>query len=144
MRIERLDGDTVRDIFPQTGFTREARDAHIKRIGYLASRLEKHGVSVVASFVSPYEESRQFVRKLCRNFVEVYVSTPVEACERRDVKGLYAKARRGEIQNFTGVNDPYEAPSNPDLVVDTDGISVEEAGRQVLDMLERRFGRSWS
>jgi adenylylsulfate kinase len=144
LRIERLDGDTIRDIFPQTGFTREARDAHIKRVGYLASRLERHGVSVIASFVSPYEESRNFVRGLCRNFVEVYVSTPVEACERRDVKGLYAKARRGEIQNFTGVNDPYEPPTRADLVIDTEGKSIEEAGQQVLTLLERRFGKTWS
>jgi adenylylsulfate kinase len=144
LRIERLDGDTIRHIFPETGFTREARDAHIKRVGHLASRLEQHGVSVIASFVSPYEESRNFVRGLCRHFVEVYVSTSAEACERRDVKGLYARARRGEIQNFTGVNDPYEPPSRADLVVDTEGRTIEEAGRQVLDLLERRFGRTWS
>jgi adenylylsulfate kinase len=141
-RIEQLDGDSIRDIFPKTGFTREERDGHIKRVGYLASKLEKNGVSVVASFVSPYEESRQFVRGLCRNFIEVYVATPLEVCETRDVKGLYAKARRGEIRNFTGIDDPYEPPSKPDIVLNTDGLTVEQAGRQVLDALRARNGRA--
>ena len=132
LNVERLDGDSVRNIFPNTGFTRPERDAHIRRVGFLASKLEEHGVFVVASFVSPYEESRQFVRGLCTSFVEVYVSTPIEECERRDVKGLYAKARRGEIENFTGVSDPFEVPQHPDVVLDTTNVSVEQAGREVL------------
>ena len=98
-----------------------------------------HGVFVVASFVSPYEESRKFVRGLCRSFTEVYVATPIEECERRDVKGLYAKARRGEIPNFTGVSDPYEVPTKPDVVLDTSRLSVEDAGRAVLRHLQRRI-----
>lgn len=142
-RVEQLDGDTVRNIFPNTGFTRDARDAHIRRVGYLASRLEQNGVSVVASFVSPYEESREFVRGLCRNFLEVHVATPLDICEARDVKGLYARARRGEIKNFTGLDDPYEPPARPDLVLDTSSLTIEEAGRRVLDALRRRFGRAW-
>ena len=96
-------------VFPTTG-SRAERDAHVRRVGFLASRLEHHGVYVVASLVSPYRESRDFVRRLCRNFIEVHVATPLEECERRDVKGLYAKARRGEIANFTGIDDPYEPP----------------------------------
>ncbi|MGH7582553.1 MAG: adenylyl-sulfate kinase [Gemmatimonadales bacterium] len=130
--VERLDGDTVRNIFPNTGFTRPERDAHIRRVGFLAGKLEQHGVFVVASFVSPYEESRQFVRSLCNSFVEIYVSTPIEECERRDVKGLYARARRGEITSFTGVSDPFEVPQRPELVLDTTDMSVESAGREVL------------
>ncbi|MGH7702826.1 MAG: adenylyl-sulfate kinase [Gemmatimonadales bacterium] len=141
LKVEHLDGDSVRDIFPNTGFTRPERDAHIKRVGYLASRLEQNGVFVVASFVSPYEDSRQFVRGLCRNFVEVYVATPIEECERRDVKGLYAKARRGEISNFTGVDDPYEVPSRPELTLDSTQFSVEAAGARVLERLEPHFAR---
>jgi len=90
---------------------------------------------VVASFISPYEESRAFVRGLCRNFVEVYVSTPLEECERRDVKGLYARARRGEIRNFTGIDDPYEAPANADLVIDTRDVTVEDSGAKVLNRI---------
>jgi adenylylsulfate kinase len=144
LRVEQLDGDSIRHIFPNTGFTREARDSHIRRVGYLASKLEQNGVCVVASFVSPYEDSRRFVRGLCRNFFEIHVATPLEVCEARDVKGLYARARRGEISNFTGVDDPYEPPARPELVVDTDGRTVEQAGREVLDVLHQRFGRSWS
>lgn len=138
LKVERLDGDTVRDIFPNTGFTRPERDAHLRRVGFLAGKLEQHGVFVVASFVSPYEESREFVRGLCRNFVLVHVATPLEECERRDVKGLYARARRGEIQHFTGINDPYEVPARPDLVLDTREGTVETAGTAILALLTRR------
>lgn len=136
--LEYLDGDVIRDIFPSTGFTRPERDAHIKRVGFLASRLEAHGVIVVASLVSPYESSRQFVRGLCRNYTEVYVATPFEECERRDVKGLYAKARRGEIKNFTGLDDPYEPPSNPELKIDTRHTSLEDAVRMVMELLKKK------
>ena len=133
--VERLDGDAVRRIFPETGFTRPERDAHLRRIGFLASKLEEHGVFVVASFVSSYADSRQFVREQCASFVEVYVNTPLEECERRDPKGLYARARRGEIANFTGVSDPYEPPPAPEVTLDTSRLSVEAAGRQVLRAL---------
>lgn len=133
--VEYLDGDVIRDIFPGTGFTREERDAHIRRVGYLASRLERHGVAVVASLVSPYEASRQFVRSLCRRFIEVHVATPFAECERRDVKGLYARARRGEIRQFTGLDDPYEPPSAPEVTIDTTGLSVEESAALVLAAL---------
>jgi adenylylsulfate kinase len=140
-RVECLDGDAVRAIFPQTGFTRVEREEHLRRVGYLASKLEQNGVFVVASFVSPYEASRQFVRGLCRNFVEVHVSTPLAECERRDVKGLYARARRGEVQHFTGIDDPFETPKNPELTVDTSALSVAEAGGRILDYLEHRYLR---
>jgi bifunctional enzyme CysN/CysC len=132
-RVEHLDGDTIRDLFPDVGFDRVSRDAHIRRIGHLASRLEHHGVVVVASFISPYASSRHFVRGLCANFVEVHVATSLAECERRDRKGLYAKARRGDISDFTGVSAPYEAPPNPELRIDTIDTSVEEAGRAVVE-----------
>ncbi len=138
LAVDRLDGDAVRQIFPETGFTRPERDAHLRRIGYLASKLEAHGVFVVASFVSPYADSRGFVRGLCRSFLEVHVNTPLEVCEQRDTKGLYARARRGEIDHFTGISDAYEAPESPDVVIDTTGLSCEAAGRQVLAALARR------
>ena len=137
--VEMLDGDAIRDVFP-TGFSKAERDAHVKRVGYLASRLEFHGVTVVASLVSPYREPREFVRGLCRTFIEIYVSTPLEECERRDTKGLYARARRGEIRNFTGIDDPYEPPEAPDLVIDTSRVSLEAAGQQVLDVVRARLG----
>jgi 3'(2'), 5'-bisphosphate nucleotidase len=133
--VEYLDGDNIRDIFPATGFTRPERDAHIRRVGFLASRLEAHGTTVVTSLVSPYRDSRDFVRGLSRNFREVYVSTPYEECERRDIKGLYARARRGEIKNFTGLDDPYEEPVRPELTIDTRHTSVEESVARVLTLL---------
>ena len=133
---EYIDGDALREVFPGTGFTREEREEHLRRTGYMASRLAAHGVTVVASFVSPYRASREFIRKLCPGFAEIYVSTPLEECERRDVKGLYARARRGEIRNFTGIDDPYEVPEHPELTLDTRVMTVEQSVATVLD----RFG----
>ena len=134
--VEYLDGDAIRDIFPATGFTRPERDAHIRRVGWVASRLERHGVTVIASLVSPYEESRQFVRGLCRHYHEVYVSTSFDECARRDVKGLYAKALKGEIKHFTGLDDPYEPPAKPELVIDTTNLPVDAAVQRVLAYLD--------
>ena len=136
-KVERLDGDTVRSIFPQTGFTREERNSHVKRIGYLASMLEKNGVIVIASFISPYKESREFVRGLCKDFIEVYVDTSIEECERRDVKGLYKKARAGEIKNFTGINDPYEIPENPEMIINTEGRTTKEALSKIEEFIKQ-------
>jgi adenylylsulfate kinase len=137
IRVEHLDGDIVREIFPQTGFNKEERDRHIRRVGYLAAMLEKHDVTVVASFISPYREAREFVRSLCRNFIEIYVSTPLEVCEQRDPKGLYAKARRGEIKEFTGIDDPYEEPSEPELRIDTTNQTVNESVQIVVDFISQ-------
>ncbi len=136
MEVEYIDGDALRSVFPNTGFTRKEREEHLRRTGYMASRLEAHGVTVVASLVSPYRDSRDFARKLCRDFIEIYVATPLEECERRDVKGLYARARRGEIQNFTGIDDPYEPPENPELTLDTQALSLDQCVVKVL----ARFG----
>ena len=135
VKCELLDGDTVRNIFPQTGFTKKDRDEHVKRMGFLASMLERNGVTVLASFISPYRESRDFVRKMCRNFVEVYVSTSLEVCEKRDVKGLYKKARCGEIKSFTGIDDPYEAPLNPEITINTAEETVEESLEKLVEHL---------
>jgi adenylylsulfate kinase len=137
IRVEHLDGDVVRKMFPQTGFSKEERDKHIRRIGYLAAMLEKHDVSVVASFISPYREAREFVRSLCRNFIEIHVSTPLEVCEQRDPKGLYAKARRGEIKEFTGIDDPYEEPLKPELRIDTTHQTIEESVKIVVDYISQ-------
>lgn len=136
--VEHLDGDAIRDIFPKTGFSKADRNNHIKRVGYLASRLQAHGVFVIGSFVSPYREARDFVRELCEDFVEIYISTPLEVCEQRDVKGLYARARKGEVKQFTGIDDPYEAPENPELEIDTTDINLEEAVERVISFLESR------
>lgn len=133
--VEYLDGDTIRDIFPNTGFSRAERDAHVRRVGFLASRLEHHGIFVVCALISPYRESRASVRRLCRRFVEIHVSTPLHECERRDVKGLYGRARRGEITNFTGLDDPYEPPVDPELQIDTSVVSLSEAADLVMGVL---------
>jgi len=135
VKVEYLDGDSIRTAFPQTGYSRPERDAHVRRVGFLASRLEHHGVFVVCALISPYAESREDVRKLCRRFVEVHLSTPLDECERRDVKGLYQRARRGEIANFTGLDDPYEPPAAPELRIDTREISVQDAADLVMTTL---------
>lgn len=129
--VEYLDGDRIRALFP-TGFSKEERDAHIARIGFIAHLLEKHGVTVIASFVSPYRAARDRVRAMCQRFIEVYVATPLEECERRDVKGLYKRARAGEISHFTGIDDPYEPPLHPELIIDTTQCSPEQARDLVL------------
>jgi adenylylsulfate kinase len=134
-RVEYLDGDTIREVFPDTGFSRPEREAHVRRVGFLASRLEHHGVIVVCALISPYAESRAQVRTLCRRFVEVHVATSLQECERRDVKGLYRRARTGELTNFTGLDDPYEAPVDPELRIDTRGIGIAEAADLVIEAL---------
>lgn len=131
-QVERLDGDSIRAIFPRTGFTKEARDEHIRRAGFLASLLERHGVIVVASFISPYREARADVRRMCRNFIEVYVEASVEECERRDPKGLYKKARANEISHFTGVSAPYEPPEDPEIVIRTEGVRIEDSVEELI------------
>ena len=139
-RIEKLDGDIVRDVFPSTGFTESERNEHIKRIGFLASILERNEVIVIASFISPYRKSRKFVRNRCHNFVEIYVKTSLAECEKRDVKGLYKKVRKGEIKNFTGIDAPYEIPQNPELIIDTEMLSQDQAAQKILDYVYKRFG----
>jgi adenylylsulfate kinase len=138
--VERLDGDVVRTHLSYgLGFSKADRDANIERIGWVASRLTRAGAAVVVSAISPYEAARKRARALVEEqgpFVEVYVATPVEECERRDVKGLYAKARAGEIPEFTGVSDPYEEPASPELRIDTQESTPEESARVVLAKLE--------
>jgi len=138
-KVERLDGDVVRSLFPRTGFSKEDRDDHVKRVGFLASLLEKSGVIVICSFISPYRETRNIVRNLCKQFIEVHVSASVEECEKRDVKGLYKKVRAGEITNFTGVDHPYEAPENCEILVDTEQQDVKESLKQIKDYLKKRI-----
>src|SRR5262249_39215457 len=113
--------------------------AHIERVGWVASRLTRHGAAVIVAAISPYEETRARAREMVEEFgpfVEVYVAASVEECERRDVKGLYAKARAGEIKEFTGVSDPYEEPVVPELVIDTEEHEPEDSARLVLAKLE--------
>ena len=138
--VEYLDGDTVRtNLSKGLGFSKEDRDTNIERIGWVASRLTRQGAAVIAAAISPYEETRQKARALVEewgSFVEVYIGASVEECARRDVKGLYEKAFAGEIRGFTGVDDPYEEPSSPELVVNTEEHEPEESARLIVAKLE--------
>ena len=138
--VEYLDGDVVRtNLSKGLGFSKEDRDTNIERIGWVASRLTRQGAAVLVSAISPYEEARQKARELVEEFgtfVEVFVDTSVEECARRDVKGLYEKAFKGEIKEFTGVSDPYEVPSNPEIVLKTEEYEPQESARIVLERLE--------
>ena len=138
--VELLDGDVVRTHLSYgLGFSKEDRDVNIERIGWVASRLTRAGAAVVVSAISPYAAARSRARELVEEFgpfVEIHVATPVEECEKRDVKGLYAKARSGEIPEFTGISDPYEEPASPELRIDTTEHDAEESARLVLAKLE--------
>jgi adenylylsulfate kinase len=141
LATELLDGDAVRALSP-TGFSRADRDAHVKRVGFLASRLEYHNVTVLCALITPYASSREFVRGLCRRFIEIHVATPLAECERRDVKGLYLRARRGELAQFTGIDDPYEPPENPELMIDTSRVPLGDAVSRVIDVWEQMTANS--
>ena len=137
LRVEHLDGDKMRERFPGTGFSKEDRDSKCRRIGYIASLLESHEVIVLASFISPYRETRDAIRDMCEEFVEIHVSTPLSKCEERDVKGLYARVRSGEIKNFTGIDDPYEEPENPELELLTHTETIEQSLNKILEHLTK-------
>lgn len=142
-RVELLDGDEVREFLTKgLGFTREDRDTNVLRIGWVAATLAKHGVLVLASVISPYAETRAAVRKLHEDkgatFLEIHVATPVEVCSERDVKGLYAKQAAGEISGLTGVDDPYEPPTNADAVIRTHEQTLDQSVAQLLGVLRER------
>jgi adenylyl-sulfate kinase len=138
--VEYLDGDNVRThLSKELGFSKEDRDTHIERLGWVASRLTRQGGAVVTAAISPYEATRRLAREMVDEvgtFVEVYVKASVEECARRDVKGLYEKAFKGEIKEFTGVNDPYEEPSSPELAIDTEAHPPSESAALVVAKLE--------
>jgi sulfate adenylyltransferase len=140
--VEYLDGDVVREHLSKgLGFSKEDRDTNIERIGWVASRLARHGATVIVSAISPYAETRAKARALVEEhgrFVEIHVATSLDECERRDVKGLYARARNGELPEFTGVHDPYEEPESPELRLETEGRTPEACARVVLDALAVR------
>ena len=136
MNVECLDGDVVRQSLTRDlGFSKEDRDKNIERVTFVAKLLSRNGVAALVSFVSPYIGARDNARKECTNFIEAYVKCPVEECEKRDVKGMYKKARRGEIKDFTGIDDPYEEPLNPELVLETDKEDAEKSASRILKKL---------
>jgi len=136
-KVERLDGDTVRKgLTSDLGFSKKDRDENIKRVTFVAKLLTRNDVIVLATFVSPYRERRRLSREEIGSFIEVYTRCSMEECMKRDVKGMYKKALAGEIKDFTGVNDPYEEPENPELILDTDKESVEDSARKVIDKIQ--------
>jgi len=139
-RVEVLDGDVVRENLSKgLGFSKEDRDTNIRRIAFVADLLSRNGVPVITAAISPYREIRDEARELMGDrFIEVFVKASVEVCAERDVKGLYEKAFKGEIKEFTGVSDPYEPPLNPELILDTEHDSAEEDAARVLSLLEDR------
>jgi len=136
-KVERLDGDIVRkDLTSDLGFTKEDRDQNIKRVTFVAKLLTRNGVAVLATFVSPYRERREKTREEIGSFIEIYTKCPVKVCMERDVKGMYKKALNGKIKDFTGVDNPYEEPLEPELVLNTDTETIEESVEKVLNKLE--------
>ena len=137
-KVEVLDGDLVRQYLSKgLGFSKEDRDENIRRIGFVAHLLTRNGVIVIVSAISPYRKTREEMRHLIGDFIEIYVNAPLKVCEQRDVKGLYKKVRSGEIKNFTGIDDPYEPPLNPEVECGTEHQSVEESVYKVLAKLEQ-------
>jgi adenylylsulfate kinase len=135
-RVELLDGDEVRkNLSSGLGFSKADRDANIRRIAFVAKLLSRNGVVAITAAISPYREIRDEARREIKNFVEIYVECPLEVCEQRDVKGLYKKARAGEIQQFTGISDPYEPPLHPEIVVHTDRENPEQDVEIILGRL---------
>jgi adenylyl-sulfate kinase len=138
VKVERLDGDTVREgLTRDLGFSKADRDKNIERVSFVAKLLSRNDVGVIASFISPYREARDGVRRNTTGFIEVFVDAPLDVCAARDVKGLYAKAFAGELKEFTGVSDPYEAPLNPEITLHTDRETVQESAARIIAYLEQ-------
>lgn len=137
--IERIDSKDIRDVIPRIGFSREDRNRHMLRIGHLIKTLQEHSISTVASFVSPYKESRKAIRSMVKNNIVVYVKAEIETCKARDYKGMYARALSGEIENFPGVNDVYEEPQHAEIVIDTETTSAEEAADLIVRYIKKHY-----
>ena len=139
--VYRLDGDNIRHgLSSDLGFSKEDRDENIRRIAEVAALFKDAGLIVLASFISPYQSMRDFARQKAgdNNFIEVYVKADIETCAKRDPKGLYEKAKKGEIEDFTGISAPYEEPVNPDLVIDTDKLTIDESVEKLLEIIKAR------
>jgi adenylylsulfate kinase len=138
IRHEILDGDVVRqNLTADLGFSKEDRQKNIERVSFVAKLLTRNDMIVLASFISPYRQMRDYARQEIGSFIEVYVKCSVQECTRRDVKGLYQKALNGEIPKFTGVSDPFEEPNQPELIVNTEQETAEQSARKVIDYLKK-------
>lgn len=139
VELEILDGDEIREhLCKDLGFTREDRMQNIERIAFLAGKISKHNVLVIVPVIAPYEEARLKARSLSEDFKLIYIKASLNEVIKRDVKGLYKKALNNEIQNFTGIQDPYEEPINPDLIIETEKESIEDSINQIVDFLEQQ------
>ncbi|MCH7732342.1 MAG: adenylyl-sulfate kinase [Candidatus Marinimicrobia bacterium] len=137
-RVQILDGDVVRKkLTRDLGFTKEDRDKNIERVTFVAELMVRHGIIVICAFISPYKAERRYAREEIGRFTEVFVKCPLDVCESRDVKGLYAKARAGEIKHFTGIDDPYEIPENPEIVVDTSMMTLDDEVDKIIDYVQK-------
>jgi len=138
MKVERLDGDIVRKCLTRDlGFSDEDRRMNIERVTFVAKLLTRNGVAVLASFISPFNDIRRYSREEIGSYILVYVKCSLQECERRDIKGMYAKARAGEIKKFTGIDSPFEEPDTADIIVETDKQTIEESKRIILDKLSK-------
>ncbi len=137
--LERLDSQDIRDLIPGIGFSREDRNRHMQRIGHLIKTLQNNSISTVASFVSPYRESRKAIRMMVKNNIVVYVKADIETCKKRDYKGVYEKALSGELQNFSGVNDVYEEPQHAEIIIDTQTTSADEAAQIIIKYIKKSY-----
>lgn len=136
--VQRLDGDIVReDLTRDLGFSKEDREENIRRVTFVAELLSKNGVFVLVSFISPYRKGREEARRRCKNFIEIYMRCDKEYLIKRDVKGLYKKAIAGEITDFTGINDPYEEPERPQLIIDSSKVTIDDSLQKILAYLEQ-------
>lgn len=142
-RVELLDGDIMREFLSRgLSFSKPDRDENVRRIGYVAELLTRHGVITLVSAISPYRDARDAVRARIPNFIEVYVNAPLATCEGRDVKGLYRKARAGQIKHFTGIDDPYDPPLHPEVECHTDRESVAESVAKISSAIDHRLANS--
>lgn len=139
--LERIDSKDIRELIPGIGYSREERNTHMHRIGHLIKTLQKNSISTVASFVSPYRESRKAIREMVKNNIIIYVKADIETCKARDYKGVYARALNGELQNFSGINDVYEEPQYAEMIIDTDKMSAEEASEEIVKYCRKHMIR---
>ena len=137
--IERIDSKDIRELISDVGYTREERNRHLKRVAHLIQTLQKNSISTVCSFVSPYRESRKMIREMVKNNIVVYVKADIETCKKRDYKGVYAKALKGEIKNFTGISDVYEEPKHAEIVIDTEKMNPDEAAEIIVKYVKKHY-----
>jgi len=137
--LERIDSKDVRELFPEVGFSKEDRNNHIKRVAHLIKTLQNNSISTVCSFVSPYRESRKFVREMVKNNIVVYIKADIKTCKKRDYKGVYQKAIDGIIPNFTGISDIYEEPKHVEIMIDTDRINTKEAVEIIYKKIKKEY-----